>query len=196
MKAAAEATTKSDAARLRQKCGQLITLAERLKTAQRSSPYSRPPSKPQSRQDAQQQSLLNKSSRLHGNYFPPWNSTPTDDEFALQPGAESFTYGSHNQVKLAGSLTWPSDDAVLTLSPKQSATFGGWKTLRELYPGSGQCDGESFMEFVNGCDLVQDLTTDCSVVASLCAAMRILTGRNLVRDPLNHCLAFVTSWPY
>lgn len=37
------------------------------------------------------------------------------------------------------------------------------------------------MNSSHGCDLVQDVTTDCSVVASLCAAMRILTGRNSVR---------------
>jgi hypothetical protein len=40
------------------------------------------------------------------------------------------------------------------------------------------------MGSVNGCDLVQDLTTDCSVVASLCAATRILTGRNSVCDSI------------
>lgn len=36
------------------------------------------------------------------------------------------------------------------------------------------------METRHDCDLVQDLTTDCSVVASLCAAMRILTGKQSV----------------
>jgi calpain-7 len=36
------------------------------------------------------------------------------------------------------------------------------------------------MNSSRGCDLVQDVTTDCSVVASLCAAMRILTGRHSV----------------
>lgn len=37
------------------------------------------------------------------------------------------------------------------------------------------------MNSSSGCDLVQDMTTDCSVVASLCAAMNILTGRKSVR---------------
>lgn len=39
-----------------------------------------------------------------------------------------------------------------------------------------QFQDEIFMNSGDGCDLVQDMTTDCSVVASLCAAMRILTG--------------------
>jgi hypothetical protein len=42
-------------------------------------------------------------------------------------------------------------------------------------------EDEAFMNSSSGCDLVQDVTTDCSVVASLCAAMRILTGRNSVK---------------
>jgi hypothetical protein len=42
-------------------------------------------------------------------------------------------------------------------------------------------DDEAFINSSSGCDLVQDVTTDCSVVASLCAAMRILTGRNSVK---------------
>ncbi|KAH6890297.1 hypothetical protein B0T10DRAFT_315346 [Thelonectria olida] len=165
MRAAAKATTKQEATRLRQKCNQLITLAEQLKTAQRAGSSSQPPRQHQSRQETQPQpdSLLNQSSRLHGNYFPPWTSNPAEDEFVLPPNKVTF-----------------ADNAVLTLSPKQEATFGGWKTLRELYPESDQTDDETFMGSVNGCDLVQDLTTDCSVVASLCAATRILTGRNSV----------------
>lgn len=35
---------------------------------------------------------------------------------------------------------------------------------------------EDFMASESDCDLVQDVTTDCSVVASLCAAMKILQG--------------------
>lgn len=75
-----------------------------------------------------------------------------------------------------------SDDAALKLSPRQAATFDGWKRPMELHSSEGEADMEAFMNSGDGCDLVQDLTTDCSVVASLCAAMRILTGRNSVGD--------------
>lgn len=35
---------------------------------------------------------------------------------------------------------------------------------------------EQLMALLGPCDLVQDVTTDCSVVASLCAAMKILVS--------------------
>ncbi|KAF4975112.1 hypothetical protein FZEAL_8060 [Fusarium zealandicum] len=150
MQAAGEAATKRDATRLRLKCQQLITQAERLKTALTG------------RQSTQTPSLLQRTSRLHGNHFPPWRGEPDEKDFQLSSGNEPFT-----------------DDAAFALSPRQAATFGGWKRPRELYQDP-DVDGEAFMYSAKGCDLVQDMTTDCSVVASLCAAMHILTGRNSV----------------
>ncbi|KAJ4192334.1 cysteine protease [Fusarium falciforme] len=150
MRAAGEAATKRDATRLRLKCQQLITQAERLKAAITGHQPTQPPS------------LLQRTSRLHGNSFPPWSAEPTEKDFSLSSGDEPFT-----------------DESTFTLSPRQAATFGGWKRPRELYEDGGT-DGWVFMNSENGCDLVQDMTTDCSVVASLCAAMRILTGRNSV----------------
>ncbi|KAF7541056.1 hypothetical protein G7Z17_g12052 [Cylindrodendrum hubeiense] len=151
MRAASEAASKSEATRLRQKCQQLITLAERLKASRTGASPVQPPS------------LLQQTARLHGNYFPQWTTAPVDSDFRLPPGEIPFV-----------------DDAVLSLSPRQAATFDGWKRPRELYAGEEKLDTESFMDSGDGCDLVQDLTTDCSVVASLCAAMQILTGRNSV----------------
>ncbi|KAM0336462.1 hypothetical protein ACHAPQ_004095 [Fusarium lateritium] len=107
-------------------------------------------------------SILLQTSRLHANLFPPWSREPSDRDFQLIPGEEPFI-----------------DNATFTLSPRQTATFGGWKRPRDLHPGT-EIDDETFMNSSSGCDLVQDVTTDCSVVASLCAAMRILTGRNSV----------------
>ncbi|WZH42568.1 Calpain-like protease palBory [Fusarium acuminatum] len=107
-------------------------------------------------------SILLQTSRLHANLFPPWSKEPSDRDFQLVPGEEPFT-----------------DNATFTLSPRQTATFGGWKRPRDLHPGT-EMDDEAFINSSSGCDLVQDVTTDCSVVASLCAAMRILTGRNSV----------------
>ncbi|KAM0349277.1 hypothetical protein ACHAPU_003686 [Fusarium lateritium] len=107
-------------------------------------------------------SILLQTSRLHDNIFPPWSNEPSNRDFQLLPGEEPFT-----------------DNATFTLSPRQAATFGGWKRPRDLHPGT-EMDDEAFMNSSSGCDLVQDVTTDCSVVASLCASMRILTGRNSI----------------
>ncbi|KAJ4264723.1 cysteine protease [Fusarium torreyae] len=107
-------------------------------------------------------SVLLRTSRLHANLFPPWTNEPSEKDFQLGPGEDLFT-----------------DNAIFTLSPRQAATFGGWKRPRDLYDDT-DIDNEAFMNSSTGCDLVQDVTTDCSVVASLCAAMRILTGRNSV----------------
>ncbi|CAM1502796.1 Fc.00g075720.m01.CDS01 [Cosmosporella sp. VM-42] len=150
MRAASKATSKQDATRLRRKCQQLILEAERLKAALATS-------------TSPSQSILQRTSRLHGNDFPPWTSEPLQDELHPPPGEASFI-----------------DDAVLTLSPRQAMTFDGWRRPRELFGMQGDVNGDVFMDSSEACDLVQDLTTDCSVVASLCAAMRILTGRHLV----------------
>ncbi|RGP69737.1 hypothetical protein FLONG3_7689 [Fusarium longipes] len=145
MRAAGEAATKKEAARLRLKCKELIAQAEKLKAHLTQTP-----------------GILLRTSRLHGNLFPPWSNEPSSKDFELLPGEEPFT-----------------DNATFTLSPRQAATFGGWKRPRDLHPEMGPYD-DVLMNSSRGCDLVQDVTTDCSVVASLCAAMRILTGRNSV----------------
>ncbi|RFN47179.1 hypothetical protein FIE12Z_8552 [Fusarium flagelliforme] len=97
-------------------------------------------------------SVLLQTSRLHGNLFPPWSNEPSDKDFELLPGHDPFT---------------------------QAATFGGWRRPLDLRHDI-KPDNDALMNSSHGCDLVQDVTTDCSVVASLCAAMRILTGRNSV----------------
>lgn len=42
-------------------------------------------------------------------------------------------------------------------------------------------EAESLMQSLSRPNLVQDVTTDCSVVASLSAAIEVLTGRHAVR---------------
>jgi hypothetical protein len=74
MRAAGEATTKKDATRLRLKCQQLIAQAEKLKAHLTQTP-----------------SILLRTSRLHGNLFPPWSNEPLSKEFELLPGEEPFT---------------------------------------------------------------------------------------------------------
>jgi calpain-7 len=81
MRAAGEAASRVDAARLRRKCQQLISQAEAIKAGN-------PPPTPAAPDDAQ--AILTRSSRLHGNSFPPWTAPPKDDEFELEAGAEPF----------------------------------------------------------------------------------------------------------
>ena len=78
MRAASGAVNKTDAARFRRKCQDLIAHAEKLK-AQLAKP---------SRLDGSD--ILNRTSRLHGNDFPPWETDPLDTEFQLQPGQPQY----------------------------------------------------------------------------------------------------------
>lgn len=58
----------------------------------------------------------------------------------------------------------------LELSDAQREIFAGWRRPGALEnPISGHDDREILMAPIDFVDLVQDITTDCSVVASLCA---------------------------
>ncbi|KIW02853.1 uncharacterized protein PV09_05907 [Verruconis gallopava] len=103
--------------------------------------------------------LLMRGSKLNGFKFSPWGSTPTSRDFDLDQGQERFV-----------------DDADLRLSREQLKHFDGWKPASEAMPPPNwssedglplrsTTDADAFVPV----DLVQDATTDCSVVASLCA---------------------------
>ncbi|KAK2014659.1 PALB protein [Colletotrichum eremochloae] len=168
MKAATEATSPADRARLRKKCEGLITHAEQLKSSSRNAPATTTKAMTvitsASNPDCQvrqipsgERAILLRSSRLHGNIFPPWQSDPDDSTFSLSEGKHVF-----------------SDPAEYTMSPRQESILEGWK--RPVEHAGEETIGIDFMASENDCDLVQDVTTDCSVVASLCAAMKILQG--------------------
>ncbi|KAI9806026.1 MAG: cysteine protease [Piccolia ochrophora] len=122
-------------------------------TSRRSAPLSNRPL------PAKERRILLESSRLYGHYFPPWGSSPTAEEFQL----------SHEGSKFV-------DSPPLALSRVQWETFDGWKRPELVLPRYGQplsptqSRGEPTMVSSDRLDLVQDVTTDCSVVASLCAA--------------------------
>lgn len=78
MRAASGASNKQEKLRLRRKCQQLIVEAERLKAALVA---------PQ----APSLSLLQRTSRLHGNDFPPWANEPSEKDFELNPDKAFFT---------------------------------------------------------------------------------------------------------
>lgn len=71
-------------------------------------------------------------------------------------------------------LTSYRDSSTFSFSSKQNEIFDGWKRPAELFNDSGPELYENIMVAKTDCDLVQDITTDCSVVASLCAVMRHL----------------------
>jgi calpain-7 len=64
----------------------------------------------------------------------------------------------------------------MELSVFQKQIFVGWKRPREIFESRALREGiegdisQPTMLTTNTIDLVQDVTTDCSVVASLCAA--------------------------
>lgn len=67
-----------------------------------------------------------------------------------------------------------SDLSEFSFSKKQNEIFDGWKRPAEIFNDSGPELFENIMVAKTNSDLVQDITTDCSVVASLCAVMRHL----------------------
>ena len=97
--------------------------------------------------------LVLKSSKLHGTIFPPWDADPEPPEFQCSSDHASFV-----------------DGTKFRLSNVQLEMFCCWRR-----PGEAPSEGhacrkvKSTMEAEGKVDLVQDVTTDCSVVASLCA---------------------------
>ena len=84
--------------------------------------------------------ILLRSSKLHSCVFPPWQAEP-----AAKESIDHFV-----------------DSASFRLSEEQAAALDEWRK-----PAG---DRLRFDEWnLRGADLVQDVTTDCSVVASLCA---------------------------
>lgn len=78
MNAAAEATSKSNASRLRRKCHELIAQAEQLKKQLNPKKFI-------------EHDIIRSASRLHGNNFPLWKSDPLETEFQLPPSGEPYT---------------------------------------------------------------------------------------------------------
>lgn len=106
-----------------------------------------------------EQILLLRDSKLHGFKFPPWKSAPEPKHFLLKEG----DFGESEQYV---------DSPDMQLSAKQQASFASWKHAAEALPPPSLLTGREppTMRSDRPLDLVQDAATDCSVVASLCAA--------------------------
>lgn len=103
MKAAKEAASPADRVRFRKKCEGLITHAEQLKSSPRATPATTTkattvitsasnPNCHVRQIPSNERAILLRSSRLHGNIFPPWQSDPVDGTFSLPEGKHVFSY--------------------------------------------------------------------------------------------------------
>lgn len=75
-----------------------------------------------------------------------------------------------NRLSLYHDAHLVRDPTELELSDAQREIFAGWKRPHETSTEPPELLEDLLMTSSDGIDLVQDITTDCSVVASLCAA--------------------------
>ena len=112
--------------------------------------------------------IVLEGSKLNGFVFPPWKEDPKPGEFELPDGAEPF-----------------EDVPKLELSDEQRDIFAGWKrpgeALSSISHGEVNRNISPTMSRSILPDLVQDATSDCSIVASLCAGTaRVERGHSKV----------------
>lgn len=175
------ADSPSERKRIDKKCKELLTQAERLKNVQDTTgtPTVRklvlkPPTSTR-RLTTRENIIILESSKLNGFVFKPWAKAPLAEEFQLANGQSPFT-----------------DSAPLPLSASQLETFDGWKRPQHALASlNSDPDGpapsrETVMHIAEAMDLVQDMTSDCSVVASLCAGIaRVERGHPKVPKSIN-----------
>ncbi|KAI9894060.1 MAG: cysteine protease [Vezdaea aestivalis] len=162
IKSMSKITTKQDALRLKHKIETALAHAENLKAEALSQEpqdqsegrarwVQRAPlaSEPATRKE---QIILLKGSKLNGFIFPPWQVIPSSDDF--EPGR-------------GGSLFL--DDPPLELSEEQIDLFNGWKRIIDILGKGSPLHDENRARPI--LDLIQDVATDCSVVASMCAGV-------------------------
>ena len=158
-----------DKKRLDTKVNKLLAQAERLKVAQDGDPRRSPETMPTERHveppiserklTTRENIILLEGAKLNGFVFKPWTGPPSIEEFFHRDGEPLF-----------------ADSTSLPLSAAQLESFDGWKRPHQALPsthGDGAeqdvTDEVTIMHLPVGMDLVQDMTSDCSVVASLCA---------------------------
>ncbi|RAH70742.1 calpain-like protease PalBory [Aspergillus aculeatinus CBS 121060] len=165
MKALSLSSTSKDKKALDAKCKDWLLRAERIKVAKdwrlaildhgSNDPVTRYPRSVR-KLTTREEIILLESAKLNHAIFPPWSSAPGFEEFERQLGEDLFT-----------------DSPELHLSNQQRDVFAGWKRPKELllqkHAGETDIPTVPAMAVTEKTDLVQDMVTDCSVVASLCA---------------------------
>ncbi|KAL2823157.1 hypothetical protein BDW59DRAFT_149014 [Aspergillus cavernicola] len=164
MKALSLTASSKDRNVLDAKCKEWLTRAEKIKQAEdwRSAAHfrdrcsiSRTPVSTRVL-TTREEIILLEGAKLNNFIFPPWKGDPSLEEF--NKGADGD-----------GLFT---DTPDLHLSILQRDIFGGWKRPHELLSEHVDEAGTPLppvMSVSGKTDLVQDVLTDCSVVASLCA---------------------------
>ncbi|CAG8478382.1 9192_t:CDS:10 [Ambispora gerdemannii] len=94
---------------------------------------------------ATEQEILFKTSHINGKIYYPWLETD------LQ---EQFTYNK----------PFLDPEGTMKLSDKQQANFGAWRRPSEL------TETPKMIAMISSKNIIQDIVTDCSFVASLCVA--------------------------
>lgn len=172
MKALKLADNGSDRKRIDGKCKELLSSAEKIKKAHLKAgteqdtpstiiPHSSKSAPPMSTREpsTREKIIVLEGAKLNGFVFKAWECAPSPGEFVLNDVDDLF-----------------EDNPVLPLSEFQLESFAGWKRPQQALASRGGADGQSEAAtptMVKGSakiDLVQDMISDCSVVASLCAA--------------------------
>ncbi|KAL4887728.1 hypothetical protein BJY04DRAFT_176497 [Aspergillus karnatakaensis] len=177
MKALSLASSSKDKNLLNAKCDEWFARAENIKKAEdwRSAAHFRDryyvPQVPASTRalTIREEIIILEGAKLNGFKFPPWKSDPSPEEFEKGAGDGLFT-----------------DQPDLHLSSLQRDIFAGWKRPHELLSEQLEDAGTPLapvMSVSGKTDLVQDVLTDCSVVASLCATTS-MSERGLDEDLL------------
>jgi len=182
MKITKLASSDTERTRFRGKFKQLLSKAEDIKQAAQWTPSVSKDvllKAPLSRRQIsrREEVILLEGSKLHGFKFPPWTNNP-DNSLFDNPDETSFYTYIFLIIVLRSFLISHSESADLNLSDAQKAIFAGWKRPHESL---GILTNEDITISIDEMDLVQDITTDCSVVASLCAGTaRFRKGRGQV----------------
>ncbi|CAG8675900.1 7027_t:CDS:10, partial [Racocetra persica] len=94
--------------------------------------------------------ILKRTSHINGKSYLPWLDADLKEEFKYE---KPFLYGSR---------LYP--DGTLPLSDKQMANFGAWKRPCQIM------SNPKMIVMISSSAIKQDIVTDCSFVASLCAS--------------------------
>ncbi|KAL9099158.1 MAG: hypothetical protein Q9163_005302 [Psora crenata] len=110
---------------------------------------------PQSKRDlsTREKIIILENSKLNGCIFAPWTTEPRPADFAAETPDLCYV-----------------DDTSFALSLTQAEILDGWRIPEGIGAKFSGYPSLSQRPINRALDLIQDITTDCSVVASLCAA--------------------------
>lgn len=150
-------SNRTDRTRLSAKCNEMLSRSEQLR-GDRSRPIDLEHPVSKRALTTREKIILVEGTKLNGFKFPIWEHDPDPAEFELKDGEAQF-----------------EDSPRLQLSALQLESFAGWKrptealTAIEIVRNGEKLPNTPTMGQLKKVDLVQDMTSDCSVVASLCA---------------------------